>query len=83
MTWGKVRQILSEMQGLHEIRVKVAKAPEAHGTPGMMPEAIRITDFVADRTDGASEAMRRLLEVENVEVVIEEVPLLLPVHSSF
>lgn len=40
----------------------------------MMPEVIRITDFVADRTDGASEAMRRLLEVKNVDVMIEEVP---------
>lgn len=73
LTWGKVRQILSGMKGLREIRVKVAKVPEAHGTPGMMPEVIKMTDFVADRTDGATEAMRRLLEVENVEVVIEEV----------
>ena len=64
------------MQGLREIRVKAAKMPEAYGTPGMMPEVIRITDFVADRTDGASEAMRRLLEVDKVEVVIDEVPSL-------
>ena len=62
------------MQGLQEIHVKVAKTPEAYGTPGMMPEVIRITDFVADRTDGASEAMMRLLEVKNVDVIIEEVP---------
>ncbi|KAL6717567.1 hypothetical protein ACLMJK_005482 [Lecanora helva] len=74
LTWHRVRQILSGMQGLREIHVKVAKTPEAYGTPGMMPEVIRITDFVADRTDGASEAMRRLLEVENVDVMIEEVP---------
>ena len=61
------------MQGLKEIRAKVARTPESFGTPGMMPEVIRISDFVADRTDGASEAMRRLLEVKDVEVIIEEV----------
>lgn len=58
------------MQGLKEIRAKVAKTPEPFGRIG---EVIRITDFVADRTDGASEAMRRLLEVENVEVIVEEI----------
>ena len=62
------------MQGLREIHVKVAKTPEAYQSPGMTPEVIRITDFVADRTDGASDAMRRLLEVENVDLIIEEVP---------
>ena len=71
------------MQGLREIHVKVAKTPEAFGTSGVTSEAIRITDFVADRTDGASEAMRRLLEVKNVNVIIKEVPQTLTTSKPF
>lgn len=73
LTWGKVRQILSGMKGLQEIHVKVAKSSQVLGMSGTMPEIMRITDFVADRTDGANEAMRRLLEIENVEVILEEI----------
>lgn len=61
------------MKGLQEIHVKVAKSSQVLGMSGTMPEIMRITDFVADRTDGANDAMRRLLEIENVEVILEEI----------
>ena len=60
------------MKGLQQIQAKVAKVPAANRSDGM-EEFIPITDFVADRTEGASQAMRRLLEVEGVDLIIDEV----------